>query len=538
MSSLEVLRQKAAGIIVGLLWINLFLVAARELSGSDGFSLAPVLATFVIVALATAGWWQDRTGPTTRIVTSMAHAATVAMLVYAFSGSPLQIDIHMYFFASLAICAVWIDWRALLGYSALVAVHHLALFLVMPLAVFPGESDFSRVILHAVVLIVQCGVLVALTHAVVNAFQASEAAVEAANAAERNAVEASERAREADREAAEQRTLNAEERAREAQATKVVVNRLGMALQELSVGNLAHRIEEPFEGSLDALRDTYNTSLKNLESVLAQAGHVAYTIRGGTAEISQSTHDLSVRTERQAASVEESASALGILTQTVNQMAHVAEKVGNMVEKAHQGAERSGVIVTNAVEAMSRIENSSREIGQIIGVIDEIAFQTNLLALNAGVEAARAGEAGKGFAVVAQEVRELAQRSASAAREIKDLITTSGSEVGNGVALVNQAGEALGMIADEVREISAEIRTIVTGARQQASGISEIDGTIAEIDRGTQQNAAMVEENSAAVQALANEAAVLEQLMVRFRLTSGTQGGQTTDRPMTDRNAA
>ena len=254
--------------------------------------------------------------------------------------------------------------------------------------------------------------------------------------------------------------------------------------------------------------------------MLSQAGHVASTIRGGADEISQATHDLSIRTERQAASVEESASALGILTQTVNEAARVAEKVGTMVERAHQGAERSGTVVTNAVHAMSRIEASSREIGQIISVIDEIAFQTNLLALNAGVEAARAGEAGRGFAVVAQEVRELAQRSANAAKEIKTLITTSGSEVTNGVTLVNQAGEALEVIADEVRQISGEIERIVSGARQQAIGIAEIDGTIAEIDRGTQQNAAMVEENSAAAQALADEASALQQMMSRFQISS------------------
>ncbi|MFN7026794.1 MAG: methyl-accepting chemotaxis protein [Pseudorhizobium sp.] len=526
MNSLSSLRQKAAGGIVGLLWINLLLVIAREVFSVDGFGLAPVLATFLIVALATGAWWQDSSGPTTRVITSMAHAATVAMIVYAFSGSPLQIDIHMYFFASLAICAVWVDWRSLVGYSALVAVHHLVLFFVMPLAVFPGESDFSRVILHAVVLIVQCGVLVALTYAVVQAFEASDAAVEAAKDAQRNAVDMSERALSADREAEEQRARNADERSREAEATRYVVDQLGTALRELSAGNLVHRIEQPFQGTLDTLRGSYNASIENLGSVLAQAGHVIYTIRGGASEISQATHDLSVRTERQAVSVEETASALGILTQTVSETARVAEHVGKMVENAHEGAERSGTIVTNAVQAMSRIEHSSREIGKIIGVIDEIAFQTNLLALNAGVEAARAGEAGRGFAVVAQEVRELAQRSANAAKEIKALITTSGSEVNNGVTLVNQAGEALSVIANEVRQISGEIQKIVSGARQQANGISEIDGTIAEIDRGTQQNAAMVEESAAAVQALASEAAALEQLMVRFQLPSSNPGHQ------------
>jgi methyl-accepting chemotaxis protein len=520
MNSLAQLRSNAAVGIVGLLWANLAFILARSLFGAGGFDVLSVAAGFIIAASATAFWWRDRTGPTTRVITSMALAATVAILVYDFSGSPLQIDMHMYFFASLAICAVWVDWRAIAGYSALVAVHHLMLFFVMPLAAFPDETHFSRVGLHAVILIVQSCVLVALTRAVVSAFEASEAAVEAANKAERNAVDMSERARVADLHAADERQQHEDEKAREAEAIGNAIDRLGEALDELSAGNVAYRIGQPFRGALDALRASFNASVDNLEGMLSQAGSVVQTIRGGTAEINNATHDLSIRTERQAVSVTETASALGGLTGTVKQTARVAEVVGRMVEQARAGAEQSGVIVTDAVDAMSRIESSSREIGQIIGVIDEIAFQTNLLALNAGVEAARAGDAGKGFAVVAQEVRELAQRSASAAKDIKALITASGQQVVSGVSLVGQAGEALRVIASEVTEISREIDKIVAGARQQASGLAEIDTAIAEIDRGTQQNAAMVEESSAAIRQLANEANTLESLMIRFRVST------------------
>lgn len=518
MNSLAQLRSTASIGIVGLLWGNLIFILVRNLFYTDEFGVLSVAAGLLIVASATAVWWRERTGETTRIVTSMAQAATVAILVYDFSGSQLQIDLHMYFFASLAICAAWIDWRAIAGYAALVAAHHLLLFLIMPLAAFPGETDLLRVGLHAVILVVQTCVLAALTRAVVNAFEASDNAVIAANKAERNAIEMSERASASDRLAAEERLRHEDEKAIEAQAVRNAVDRLGEALQQLSSGNIAHRITQPFHGALDTLRGSFNASVENLEAVLSQVGHVVQTIHGGTAEINSATHDLSTRTERQAVSVTQTASALGILTGTVKQTAQVADAVGRMVEQARGGAERSGVIVTDTVDAMSRIEASSREIGQIIGVIDEIAFQTNLLALNAGVEAARAGEAGKGFAVVAQEVRELAQRSASAAKDIKTLITASGQQVSTGVALVGQAGEALRVIASEVTEISREIEKIVAGARQQASGLAEIEGTISEIDRGTQQNAAMVEESSASIQQLANEANALEGLMIRFRI--------------------
>jgi len=199
MNALNALRDKASTGIVALLWLNLALVALRNAFRAEGFDIFSVIATLLIVGTATLSWMKDRTGATTRVVTSMAHAATVAVLVYAFAGSPLQIDIHMYFFASLAICAVWIDWRAIVGYAALVAVHHVLLFFVMPFAIFPGESDFSRVVLHAVVLILQSGVLIALTHSVVSAFLSSEAAVEAATSAERSANESAEHARQADR---------------------------------------------------------------------------------------------------------------------------------------------------------------------------------------------------------------------------------------------------------------------------------------------------------------------------------------------------
>lgn len=522
MNELKKLRDRVSYGIVGLLWINFALILIRNLVREEGADWMMILATLVLLVPATLLWAQDRTGATTRMVTSMANAATVAILVFAFQGSPLQIDLHMYFFASLAICAAWIDWRAIIGYAALVAVHHLLLYVAMPLAVFPGDSDFSRVVLHAVVLIVQSIVLIALTSAVVKAFDVSDKSVAEAVAAEREAVEMADHARRTDAAADAERRKREAEKAREADAVDFAVAELAKSLQKLADGDLSCRIDTAFSGPLDELRTSFNASVQKLEVVVSQVGQVASVLRNGTGQIGQANNDLSARSERQAVSVEETASALSSVMSTVKDTASVADSVGKLVNQARTGAERSGTIVTDAVSAMSRIEQSSQSISNIIGVIDEIAFQTNLLALNAGVEAARAGEAGKGFAVVAQEVRELAQRSANAAKEIKALINTSGEEVRHGVSLVDQAGEALSTISTEVQAISREICKIIDGAKSQAQGLAEIDSAIGQIDRDTQQNAAMVEESSAAIQQLVQEATTLDQLMAQFQVGSKT----------------
>lgn len=215
--------------------------------------------------------------------------------------------------------------------------------------------------------------------------------------------------------------------------------------------------------------------------------------------------------------VEETAAALEQVTTTVKDIGAPARDVGQLVASTRT-AERSGTVVRNAVQAMNEIEKSSGEIGNIIGVIEDIAFQTNLLALNAGVEAARAGEAGKGFAVVAQEVRELAQRSANAAKEIKSRISTSSSQVGNGVALVGETGVELEKIVAAVEEISEHVSAIVTASREQSTGLQEINSAVNSMDQGTQQNAAMVEQQTAASHSLATEAASLNALLAQFQL--------------------
>ncbi|OHV73206.1 methyl-accepting chemotaxis protein [Ensifer sp. LCM 4579] len=322
-----------------------------------------------------------------------------------------------------------------------------------------------------------------------------------------------------EREQAErERSRSESERAETSALQRDIVARLGNGLSHLASGDLTFRIADEFPGEYAQLKRDFNAAMESLEETIRTVNQSVVNIGGGTGEISSAANDLSQRTEQQAASLEETAAALDELTSQVNASAEHAKIAAKSVELASSDAEQSGEVVQKAIAAMHGIEQSSHEVSRIIGVIDEIAFQTNLLALNAGVEAARAGEAGKGFAVVAQEVRELAQRSANAAKEIKTLINTSAGQVREGVDLVGKAGGALEKIAEQVVEINGLIRQISSSASEQAVGLKEINGAVNQMDQVTQQNAAMVEETTAASVALNDEARALSALVSRFRL--------------------
>ncbi|WP_271165499.1 methyl-accepting chemotaxis protein [Brevundimonas intermedia] len=321
------------------------------------------------------------------------------------------------------------------------------------------------------------------------------------------------------------RTQSDEERARNQRAADAlareqatVVAALGEGLEHLTRGDLTYSITQDFPGDYAKLKADFNTAIAQLQQAMGVVlGNVA-GIRSGAGEISQAADDLSRRTEQQAASLEETAAALDEITATVNKTASGARQASDVVQSAKGDAETSGVIVRDAVEAMHAIEGSSAQINQIIGVIDEIAFQTNLLALNAGVEAARAGEAGRGFAVVASEVRALAQRSAEAAKEIKTLISASTTQVGSGVKLVGQTGEALQRIVDRVAEIDGLVSEIAASAQEQAVGLAQVNTAVNQMDQVTQQNAAMVEQSTAASHSLAQEAEALQTSVAQFKV--------------------
>jgi methyl-accepting chemotaxis protein len=336
------------------------------------------------------------------------------------------------------------------------------------------------------------------------------------------------------REEAEARRLRdiEEQKAREARAIKEqlaseqreVVGLLADGLGRLARGDLTVRIDGVVPVDYIRLRDDFNGAVGQLREAMRIVAVNAAAMRAGSGEISQATDDLARRTEQQAATLEETAAALDEVTATVNKTAQGAKKTASVVASTRGEAESTGAVVRNAVAAMNAIEGSAQKISQIIGVIDEIAFQTNLLALNAGVEAARAGEAGRGFAVVASEVRALAQRSADAAKEIKQLISLSTQQVNSGVQLVGESGQALSRIVSRVSEIDALVAEIAASAQGQATALAQVNTAVNEMDEVTQQNAAMVEETTAASHTLIEEADALDTSLANFSLGEAPSG--------------
>jgi methyl-accepting chemotaxis protein len=308
------------------------------------------------------------------------------------------------------------------------------------------------------------------------------------------------------------------EKARAAETQTQAMSQLGDGLQRLAGGDLTCRLDQRFPTEFAKIRDDFNAAasklMETVRAVVASTG----AIHAGSHEISTSSDDLSRRTEQQAARLEEAAAALDEITATLKKSAEGAKQAAVEVASADGNAKKGAIVVKQAVEAMDAIAQSSAQIGQIIGVIDEIAFQTNLLALNAGVEAARAGDAGRGFAVVASEVRALAQRSAEAAKEIKSLISTSSTQVGSGVQLVAESGKALDRIIAQVSKINGIVAEIATSAEQQATGLQQVNIAISQMDETTQKNASMVEESNAASHSLSQETSQLASLVEQFQV--------------------
>ncbi|UDF29174.1 UNVERIFIED_ORG: methyl-accepting chemotaxis protein [Roseateles sp. XES5] len=316
---------------------------------------------------------------------------------------------------------------------------------------------------------------------------------------------------------AEDEARRASERARiEAEQTEAL-SALSDVLGKLAAGNLEESMTEALAAEYVAMARTYNNAVEALRATLSDVRATTVEINGGTGNLAASADDLARRTEQQAAALEESSRALRQLTDIVRSTAESAQKTAVSVDETHSYAQRSGAVVAKAVDAMGEINRSSEKIGTIIGVIDEIAFQTNILALNAAVEAARAGEQGRGFAVVAQEVRELAQRCAGAAREIKGLISDSSAQVRNGVALVTETGEALSVINEHISSIHTLVGKIEAAAAAQYEGISEVNQAVHKVELITQQNAAMVEENTAEIHGLRRRVQTLNEKIDHFK---------------------
>ena len=315
-------------------------------------------------------------------------------------------------------------------------------------------------------------------------------------------------------------------------AQAIVVSALGHGLGELAEGNLTETIQTPFPSNYEKLRTDFNRAMESLGRAMGTVTVATHGINAGASDIRQASDDLSQRTEQQAASLEETSAAMDEITSTVRQTAEGATRANRAVADARIEAEQSGEVVRRAVDAMAGIERASSEISEIISVIDGIAFQTNLLALNAGVEAARAGDAGKGFAVVASEVRALAQRSADAAKDVKSRILASSEQVESGVSLVSETGKALERIIGQITEISKLVENIASSAEKQSIGLQEVNTAVSAMDGVTQQNAAMVEQATAAARSLAVEADGLAREIARFRINNQPGDGFAAPQPV------
>jgi len=321
---------------------------------------------------------------------------------------------------------------------------------------------------------------------------------------------------------------------RSAEDAERAIQGIGKGLEALAKGDLTHRITAQFTGPFTKLKDDFNESITHLCETMQNVLDNTDTINAGAREISAATDELSGRTEQQAANLERTVAAMEEITATLQTTAKNATEASHIVSQAKTSAESGGVVVVNAITAIDKIEQSSKQIADIIGVIDEISFQTNLLALNAGIEAARAGDAGRGFAVVASEVRALAQRSSEAGKQIKALIQTSSGHVETGVTLVRQSGTVLTGIVTQITQVNGLVAEMAQAATQQSAGVTDVNTAVAKIGQTTQRTTAMVEQSSAAARNLAEGTTQLRDQISFFQVEEGgfqvEEGGRVASR--------
>ncbi len=498
--SLNGLRRAGIGVIVAAAWLMTAGLVGYALIGDnpDGWTIA-ILGLLCAIAPSWV-WKSGDAGPFARVLLGCTVPLYPAAVLALMKGHSWQLDMHMMFFAGLAMLVVLCDWRAILAATLVTAVHHLGLNYLATAYVFNTDGSLARVLLHAVILLVEAGVLMWVSLRLATLFTAIGAEHDRASMA-----------------LATSETAQAEAR-RLQSAQAEVVSQLGNGLSELARFHLAYRIETAFAPEYEQLRKDFNSALGALQSTIRAFALGTDSIYEASVQVVEASQDLSRRTEQQAGALQQTTAQTNDIANMVETAAKSAAETDMVFRDVFGQAQAGGNIVKDAIAAMDKIEEASQAIGSIVSLIEGIAFQTNLLALNAGVEAARAGNAGQGFAVVAHEVRTLAGRAGEAAAQIKALIGNSNAQVTEGVGLVGRAGETLEHVVARLEDVRGLIAGAADMSRQQADGLRNVRTVVSDIDRGTQQNAAMAEESTAAMRSMTSDLERLKGELSRFRV--------------------